>query len=92
MTNGKKAVELVKQFQSCMNNGVSMDAAVMACLIEMAEWKEKQMIEKACEWLKNNTISVTNDTCTYTASSYDITKEEFIEGFGKAMKGGGDGR
>ena len=42
MTNEEKAVELVKQFQSCMNNGVSRDAAVMACLMEMAEWKDKE--------------------------------------------------
>lgn len=40
--NEEKAVELVKQFQSCMNNGVSRDAAVMACLMEMAEWKDEQ--------------------------------------------------
>ena len=25
-----------------MNNGVSRDAAVMACLMEMAEWKDKE--------------------------------------------------
>lgn len=42
MTNEEKAIELVKQFQSCINNGVSIDAAVMACLMEMAEWKDKQ--------------------------------------------------
>lgn len=42
MTNEEKAVELVKQFNSCMNNGVSRDAAVMACLMEMAEWKDKE--------------------------------------------------
>ena len=42
MTNEEKDVELVKQFQSCMNNGVSRDAAVMACLMEMAEWKDKE--------------------------------------------------
>ena len=59
MVNEEKTIELVKQFQSCMNNGVSKDAAVMACLMEMAEWKDqnfaeekKQWIGKACEWLR----------------------------------------
>ena len=54
--------------------------------MEMAEWKEKQMIEKACEWLNNNTITSTNGYVVYTASSYDINKEEFIESFKKAME------
>lgn len=51
-----------------------------------AIFKKKDMIDKACEWLKNNTISVTNDTCTYMASSYDISKKEFIEDFKQAME------
>lgn len=42
MTNEEKAVELVKQFQNCMKNSVSRDAAAMACLMEIAEWKDKQ--------------------------------------------------
>lgn len=42
MTNEEKAVELLYQFNSCMNNGVSRDAAVTACLMEMAEWKDKE--------------------------------------------------
>lgn len=50
------------------------------------EYQISQVIEKACEWLKNNTVTVINDVCTYTASSYDISKKEFIEQFKKAMK------
>ena len=54
MDNTEKAVELVKQFLSCMNNGVSRDAAVMACLMEMAEWKDKQSVEGIIKWIKEN--------------------------------------
>lgn len=50
------------------------------------EYEKNKLIEKACEWLKNNTISVTTDTYTYTASSYDISKEDFIEEFRKEME------
>lgn len=28
-----------------------------AHLLEMAEWKEKQMIEKACKWLKDDMLN-----------------------------------
>lgn len=53
MTNDEeKAIELVKQFQSCMNIGVSMDAAVMSCLMEMAEWKDKEFAEERREILQ----------------------------------------
>lgn len=49
------------------------------------EYQKNKILDKACEWLKNNTVSVINDTCTYTASSYNIGKDEFIEDFRKAM-------
>lgn len=55
----------------------------MECYVE---YQKNKLIEKACEWLKNNTISVTNNTYTYTASSYDINKKEFIKEFKKAME------
>ena len=43
-------------------------------------------IEKACEWLNNNTISTTPFVYAYTASSDNIDKKTFIEQFKKAMK------
>lgn len=52
MMNEEKAIELVKQFQSCINNGVSIDAAVMACLMEMAEWKDEQFNEEKKDLLE----------------------------------------
>lgn len=84
MTNEEKAKEITVNDVCCVwNNGCPN---VYNAAMKMAEWKEQQMIDKTCEWLKNNTISVTNDTCTYTASSYDISKEEFIKEFKKAME------
>jgi len=43
-------------------------------------------LNKALEWLENNIISVTNDMCICTASVDNISKEEFIEAFRKAME------
>ena len=50
MTNEEKAREVaIKHLPFC---GVPIKECVDAAL-EMAEWKEQQMIDKACEWLKD---------------------------------------
>lgn len=59
---------------------------VNSSFIAGAKWADKTIMGKACEWLENNTVTATNDFCTYTASSQDISKEEFIEQFKKAME------
>jgi hypothetical protein len=46
--------------------------------MEMAEWKDKQMIEKTCEWLKKNLQNYIEDGWT--------SEKDFIEEFRKAMK------
>lgn len=50
------------------------------------EYQISRVIENACEWLNDNTISVIDDVCTCMASHHGIGKEEFIEQFKKAMK------
>lgn len=87
MTNEEKAIELVKQFQSCINNGVSIDAAVMACLMEMAEWKEKQMIERACNLYRDELIQF-NNLLSHLNSDYDglVDIEKSIKSFKKAIE------
>ena len=74
MTSEEKAIELVKQFQSCKDNGVSIDAAVMACLMEMVEWKEKQMIEKACKWIEDTYPNYIWSSVLSTKVSEDFRK------------------
>ena len=49
--------------------------------MEMAEWKDEQMIEKACEWL--------NDTLMSDEGGFPITSngvKEFIKDFRKSME------
>ena len=52
--------------------------------MEMAQWKEEQMIEKACEWLKDNA----NDYLDwYDWESCRVNIDELLYDFRKAMKG-----
>lgn len=51
MTNEEKAREVATKHLSLF--GVPIKECVDAAL-EMAEWKKRQIIKKACEWLKEN--------------------------------------
>ena len=54
---------------------------------EAAQWADKTMIDKACEWLKNNLYD-TQDNCGYkVVASFDSCDiPEFIEYFKRAME------
>lgn len=59
----------------------------------MAEWKDKQFkeekkqwIEKAVEWIENNIIGMMDGDLPYIQSTYDVSKNEFIEDFKQAVK------
>lgn len=58
MTNEEKAEELRKTaLPNPLPDGYGMWLSagdVDEVLIKMAEWKEQQIIKKACEWLENN--------------------------------------
>lgn len=46
-------------------------------VLEMAKWKEQQMIEKACEWIFSNHIHYPNNR---------IKTEQIIKDFKRAME------
>ncbi len=48
-------------------------------LLEMAEWKEQQMIDKAVEWLKNNIHDY------YTTNEFEQWFDEMFKDFKQAM-------
>ena len=51
-----------------------------------AEWEHKRLVEKACEWLKEN-LSEGYDPDNYPMiRCYDIDMEDFIKDFRKAME------
>ena len=77
MTNKEKAEELAinvmtnRHFES---NGVCQRKQIENALMEMAEWKDEQIMEKTCNWL----YSVAELT---GYDSYDL-----IESYKKAME------
>lgn len=53
-----------------------------AC-IEMAEWLDKTMIEKACKWLYNNTYKHSDDSRVSMSFEHTI---DMVDNFCKAME------
>lgn len=81
MTPEEKAEELGKKYSiPCRGIGDCEFEATQAAL-EMAQWKEQQMIDKATEWLKNRTMG---DLCLSIDNKSLVN--EFIESFKQAMK------
>ena len=67
--------------------GLPQTSAHQKIFIEAAKWADKTMLEKACEWLKNNLYD-TQDNCGYkVVASFDsVDVSEFIEQFKSAME------
>lgn len=74
MTNEEKAQEIKANDVCCVWNGGCPN--VYNAAMQMAEWKEKQMIEKACEWLG----PVFKDLAGYNCGS------DLIKDFKRAME------
>jgi hypothetical protein len=56
--------------------------AIPSTLFEMTTWADKTMIEKACEWLKENIWIYIN----YEGCSGEELENDIIEDFRKAME------
>lgn len=76
MTTEERAREISESFYR-PETGYDNEELYMSAMA-MAEWKDKQMIEKACEWLKKNLQNYIEDDWT--------SEKDFIEEFRKAMK------
>ena len=75
MTNEEKARELAARF-GFLDDCIGDEKERFKTAMEMAAWKEQQMIEKACEWLE----PVFKDIAGYYYGG------ELIEEFKKAME------
>lgn len=87
MTPEEKAEELGKKYSKpCHGIGDCEFEATQAAL-EMAQWKEQQMIEKVVKWLENNYSYYEQtyaDVGGYIFSDFDIDK--MLIDFKQAMK------
>ena len=59
-----------------------------AAFIEGAMWADRTMIEKACEWLVKNLVTVDHDIIYNGLRTRKQLVDEYIKNFRKAMKGG----
>lgn len=83
MTDDEKVREIIKCGEWCesinkcdyKNNGVN--CYVYGIAMRVAAWKEKQMIERACEWLYDSIGGNIDNR---------ISLDVFIEDFRKAME------
>lgn len=71
--------------------GLPQSSSHQAIFIEGAEWADKTMLDRACEWLKEN-IDLYSYNAFNTKSSYtEITlTDEFETAFRQAMEGGAE--
>lgn len=61
--------------------GILPLSTIVASNIDMAEWSDKTMLDKACEWLKT---ALTDDAYVYPYGGVDY--ETLIKDFRKAME------
>ena len=90
MTNEEKAKEMFPFYEDMDDVEIVQTTFKRAGAIEMAEWKEQQMIDKACEWLQDMACYYAyweHNGDTYEKEVvYDT--EKLINDFRNAMKGG----
>jgi len=79
-TNEEKATELGIKYQTPCHGIGDCEFEARQAALEMAEWKEQQMIERACSWLFLNA-----DVFGFFKK---INLQKMVNEFAKAMKGG----
>ena len=86
MTNEEKAREIQANDVCCVWNGGCPNVRIG--VLEAMQWKDEQfeaekqaLIDKACEWLKENVSK-------HLHGQYAFLKGEMIEEFKQAMEGG----
>jgi hypothetical protein len=78
--------ELVKQKAQEFTSRGEFSPTLTECFIAGAEWEHKRLVEKACEWLKEN-LSEGYDIDNYPmVRCYDIDMEDFIKEFSREME------
>lgn len=97
MTNEEKSKEISVNnrmtYVESVNDGntyvVNSQGECYQSAMEMAKWKEQQMIEKAVEWLKDMVCYYSY--WDYNGDTYEkeiaVDTDQMIEDFSKAMKG-----
>ena len=90
MTTKEKANEISEHYATSHYFPNDEELAAYDAAMQMAEWKERQMIDKTCEWLEKNITNYIKweynefHQCVEYDGSYDI--EKMISDFRKSME------
>lgn len=100
MTNKEKAKEIsyhylqqVDFFKKTKYDENDIISTARDAALEMAEWKERQMIEKACELYRKELVALNNLLVAYDKEAFanwmmiDDSVNDFRNALKKAMKG-----
>lgn len=81
MTNEEKAKKIVDNiFSSGFNTNRTFYEMAYNSAMRMAEWKDRQMIKKVCEWLKKKCTYIHprtgKETCVVNLNAFKKAMEE----------------
>ena len=83
MTDREKADEISGQYSTSHYFPNDEELAAYSAAMQMAKWKEQQMIEKACEWLEDNANEYLD---WYDWEQCRVNKDELLHDFREAME------
>lgn len=84
---GMKTEEKARELASELIGEDQNQKPMIDVIMRMANWKEQQMIDKACEWIEENIVDYEDiyyDVGGFVSPEFHI--EEFIKDFKKAME------
>lgn len=90
-----KIEEIIKAALAYYPSGILHEEAKVPAFVRGAKWADKTMLDRACEWLKQNMYvehifeyDEDDEPVQYVCASAIDSVEEFITAFMQAMEGG----
>lgn len=86
-----KTEEIIKAAQAYYPSGILHEAAKVSGFVRGAKWADKTMLDRACEWLKENICLYSENTFSIKSGYPEITlTDEFETAFRRAMERGAE--
>ena len=87
MTRKEEATNKILELIDIVKD-VPKNESILAIGLDMVEWADKTMIEKACEWLKENMGNYIIEHPFFpSGSSVTVEEDKMVEDFRKTMEG-----
>lgn len=81
----KEEIKQAAHSQFCNDSSIIFGLACEA-FEKGAEWADRTMLKKACEWLKLNAVEYLEELHIFGNITYGLDGEQLIEDFCKAME------